>query len=244
MLLRVNNLSAKVPEKNKIILKNIFLEIKEGSIHLLIGPNGSGKSSLAKAIMGLSGIEVISGQVLVKEKDITYWPVEKRAQTGLVLAFQEPAYFDGVKVKDFLEISFKDKKNEKELKKILKLVGLNSEFLNREMSHELSGGERKRIELASVILMKPRLIILDEPDSGLDIIIYHELANILQNIKKETKASILLITHREELGFLANKASFLFHGQILAQGGFREVMRKYCQTVNRKRVCQQCSKNL
>ena len=106
------------------------------------------------------------------------------------------------------------------------------------MSTSLSGGERKRIELASVILMKPQLLILDEPDSGLDIIIYKELYDILENIKEETNASILLITHREETGAIAQRASFLNNGRLILTGSFRDVMRKYCQTVGRKKLCR------
>ena len=243
MLLKVNNLSVRVQKNERTILKKISLEIKNNSVYVLIGPNGSGKSSLAYTLMGLPTMQVTSGQILFRGKDITLWSTERRARAGITLAFQDPAYFEGIKVRDFLLISNRGKTNQNDLIRSLKLVGLEPAFLEREMDRTLSGGERKRIELASVILMKPKLIILDEPDSGLDIIIYRELINILQGIKENIGTSILLITHREELGLIADEAAFLFQGEILAQGEFRKVMRKYCQKVGRKKICPQHSKN-
>jgi len=237
-ILEVKNLSVESIEDKKKILENISFDIAEKSIHVLIGPNGSGKSTLAYALIGSSRFKVVSGKIIFQNKDITKLSTDKRAKMGLTLAFQEPAYFEGITVENFLRAGNKNI-TQSDIEKILSLVDLEPEkFLNREINQGLSGGERKRIEFASVLTMKPKLMILDEPDSGLDIIIYREFYNILENIKKETKASVLLITHREELGYIANQATFLNQGKIIYSGNFRKVMRKYCQFSGRKKICQ------
>jgi len=244
-LLEIKNLSVKSVEGNKEILTDVSIEIDHKSIYVLIGPNGSGKSTLAYSLMGLPRFKITQGQIIFSGKKINKLPPHKRAKAGITLAFQEPAYFEGLTVENFLKAG-NEKLSRQEVEKIISLVGLEpKEFLNRTMNHNLSTGERKRIELASVIAMKSKLIILDEPDAGLDIIVYHELYNILNNIKKETNASILLITHREEAGIIANKAAFLKQGKIICRGSFRRVMISYCQSSGRKKLCQKvCPNNL
>ncbi len=246
-LLKIKNLSVKSGENNKEILKNISLEIDEKSIHVLMGANGSGKSTLAYALMGISRFKVTGGSVIFLNKNITKLSIDQRAKMGMTLAFQEPAIFEGISVQDFLRAGNK-KISRKKTEEILSLIGLEpKKFINRYVDQTLSGGERKRIELASVIALKPKLIILDEPDAGLDIIIYRELYGILENIKRETKASILLISHREEVGLIADRATFLRRGKTICSGPFRPVMRKYCQSLKRKEICLKtmpCLKNL
>ena len=245
-LLEIKNLSVESREDNKKILENVSFEIDKKSIHILIGANGSGKSTLAYALMGLPRFKITSGKILLLGKDITKLSTDKRAKTGMTLAFQEPALFEGISVEDFLKAGNK-KLNKKEIERVLFLTGLEpKKFIGRKIDQTLSGGERKRIELASVIALKPKLIILDEPDAGLDIIIYRELYGILGNIKQETGASILLISHREELGLIADQATFLRQGKIVCSGPFRPVMRKYCQSLTKRKICLRkfCLKNL
>jgi len=238
-ILEVKNLCVQTTQNGKKLLNKVCFSVEKKSIHAILGPNGSGKSSLAMALMGIERFKISSGKILFNNKDITGLPVYKRAKLGISLAWQNPCFLEGISVEQFIAIG-KRNITEKEIDKSLSLVGLDpKKFKKRELSSELSGGERKRIELASVIAMKPRLLILDEPDSGLDMIIYKELHNILRNIKEQTNASILLITHREESGIIADKASFLYQGKIMATGKFRPIMRKYCQTLNRKAICQQ-----
>jgi Fe-S cluster assembly ATP-binding protein len=117
------------------------------------------------------------------------------------------------------------------------MIGMEENILNRKTDEKLSGGERKRIELASVVAMKPKLMILDEPDASLDIIVYNELYDILLNIKEKLNCSILLITHREEAGLVANKATLIDNGKSIASGRFRHVMRKYCELTGRRERC-------
>lgn len=233
-ILEVKNLSVFSQETKEKILKNISFDIKEKTIHVLIGPNGSGKSTLAYALMGLSSYKIISGKIFFYKKNITKIPAYKRAKIGISLAFQEPAYFEGITVKNFLKVSNKNISHS-EIEKALYLVGLEpKKFLGREMNHTLSSGERKRIEFASVILTKPKLMILDEPDSGLDIIIYRDFYKILRNIKKEIKTTILLITHREELAYISDRASFLNHGTIICTDTFKKAIKKYYQLLIKK----------
>lgn len=236
-ILKIENLSALTLNQAKPILSHISLTLKKASTTVIMGPNGSGKSTLAHTIMGLPRFKVSQGKIIFNNQDITYLPTFKRAKLGLTLAFQEPAYFEGITTQGFIQAGSPGI-TISEIEKYLKLVGLEpKKFLQRKLDQTLSGGERKRIELASVMAMKAKLIILDEPDSGLDIILYRELYSILENIKKATKASILMITHREEPGFLADQAILLHQGTIMAQGDFRSVMRRYCQLVGRKKTC-------
>ena len=241
-ILEVKNLSVESKETKKKILENISFEVEKNSIYVLIGPNGAGKSTLAYTLMGIPRFKVVTGKIIFKNKDITKFSIKERVKMGLALTFQEPAYFENIKVKDFLKLGNKNI-SEKEIKEILSLVGLEpKDFLNRKINRQLSSGERKRIEFASVIAMKPELMILDEPDSGLDIIIYKEFYNILENLKELTKSSIILITHREEIGAICDKAGLLYKGKIIEEGSFRKVMKKYCQIVNRKKVCKKFEK--
>ena len=237
-LLEVKNLSVESRENGKNILKNVSFGIGKESIHILIGANGSGKSTLAYALMGLPRLKITPGKIIFLGEDITKLPTDRRAKLGMTLAFQEPAFFEGISVENFIRAGNK-KISRKKIEEILLIIGLEpGKFINRNVDQTLSGGERKRIELASVIALNPKLIILDEPDSGLDIIIYRELYNILENIKRKTKSSILLISHREELGLIADQATFIRRGEAVCSGPFRPVMREYCQSLKRKEICQ------
>jgi len=235
-MLKVTNLTLKSELENKIIVDSANLEIRENEIHCLLGKNGSGKSSLAYALLGITNNLVQSGKIIFLKKNITQKAIYKRAKLGLTLAFQEPARFEGLSVRKFLLANNKTnfKKN---IEKTLKLVDLDEEILDRNVDEKLSGGERKRIELASVILMRPKLMILDEPDASLDIIVYNELYNLLLKIKNNLKCSILLITHREEAGLIADKATLIEKGKVISTGKFRAVMLEYCKRSNTKNKC-------
>jgi len=237
-ILEVKNLSVFAFDRKEPILKKVSLVVRERSIHALLGPNGSGKSTLAYALMGLSRFRKIEGKIFLKGKEITGLPIFKRAKLGLTLAFQEPVRLEGIKVVDYLLVGAAEK-SKSEAAKALNLVGLDpSEYLERFVDKNLSGGERKRVELASAVMMKPKLLILDEPDSGLDVIIYKELYDLLESIKKETGASILIISHREEAAGIADSASLLWKGELVKRGNFREVMREYCELSGRKKICR------
>ncbi|RLJ09369.1 MAG: ABC transporter ATP-binding protein, partial [Candidatus Aenigmatarchaeota archaeon] len=164
-ILEVKNLSVELRESRKRIMEDVSFKVEEGSIYVLIGPNGAGKSTLAYTLMGIPRFKVISGKIIFRNRDITYLPTAKRAKLGMSLAFQEPARFEGIKVEDFLKAGNRNI-SARELEEILSMLNLSPEkFLSREIS-TLSGGERKRVELASLVALKPILMILDEPDAG------------------------------------------------------------------------------
>jgi Fe-S cluster assembly ATP-binding protein len=236
-ILKIEKMSVYSKESGIMLLRNINLEIGSNEIHCLIGKNGSGKSTLAYVLMGLDKYKIKSGKIYFLDKNITDFPTYKRARMGMTIAFQEPARFEGLLVKDFLMAGKKNATNN-ELNKSLESVDLGPEFLSRNIDNKLSGGERKRIEIASVMIMRPKLLILDEPDASLDIIVYNEFYDLLLKIRKELHCSILLITHREEAGLVADRATLLDKNTTAKTGKFREVMRIYCTLMGSREKCK------
>ncbi len=235
MMLKVENFNLKNEITGENILSKVNLEIGENEIHCLLGKNGSGKTSLAQAIMGISSGLINSGQILFFGKNINKKNISDRSKMGITMAFQEPARFEGLSVEKFLLLSSKNKKTK--INKILKLLNLDKEILKRKLDNKLSGGERKRVEIASVALTEPKLMILDEPDASLDIVVYNELYDLLIKLKKEMRCSILLITHREEAGLISDKATLIEKGNTIITGKFRTVMMEYCKRSKIKDRC-------
>ncbi|WP_457612368.1 ABC transporter ATP-binding protein [Methanocaldococcus sp.] len=235
MLLEIKDLHVK--RGNKEILKGVNLNVKENEIHAIIGPNGAGKSTLAYTIIGVSGYKPHKGKIIFKGKDITNKSITERARKGLTLAWQEPARFEGIKVKDYLKIGMNKKylgREEEKIREALELVGLNPDrYLNRYVDESLSGGERKRIELASIICIEPDLAVLDEPDSGIDMISMDEIGRVFKYLK-DKGCSLLVITHREELSNYADRASLICGGEVVKTGTPEEVADFY------KRRCGKC----
>jgi Fe-S cluster assembly ATP-binding protein len=198
------------------ILHNVNLSIREAEIHSILGVNGTGKSTLAAAIMGLSGYESITGKVLFRGENITSLPVFERARRGITLAWQEPARFEGLTIAEYLEIGKRASGNEfLSAKECLAKVGLEpTRYLARAVDATLSGGERRRVELASVLVMKPKLVILDEPDSGIDALSIDNIVNVIRTLAKAGTA-VLLITHHEEVAAIADRSSSLCAGTVL-----------------------------
>ncbi|ADG13770.1 ABC transporter ATP-binding protein [Methanocaldococcus infernus] len=234
-MLKVENL--KVKRGNKEILKGINLEVKKNEIHTIIGPNGAGKSTLAYTLMGVSGYKPSGGKIIFKGEDITNKSITERARLGLTLAWQEPARFEGIKVRDYLKIGMNKKyagREEEKIREALELVGLNPErYLDRYVDESLSGGERKRIELASIICIEPDLAILDEPDSGIDMVSIDEIGKVFKYLKNKG-CSLLVITHREELSKYGDRASLICGGEVIKTGKPDEVANFY------KRRCGKC----
>jgi Fe-S cluster assembly ATP-binding protein len=203
----------------KPILHDLNLHVLPGEIHAILGVNGSGKSTLASIIMGLSGFCPTSGKVVFWGEEITALPISDRAKRGITLAWQEPARFEGLTVAEYMELGKHGSPGGGPLpEECLLMVGLSPErYLQRTVDATLSGGERKRVELASVLSMKPRLSILDEPDSGIDAL---SLTRILEAVRILAKngASVLLITHQNEIAASADRASSLCNGTILKTG--------------------------
>jgi len=204
-----------------IILNKINLEIGKNEIHTLLGVNGVGKSSLAYCIMGCSGYEIKEGKIYFEGKDITKFSLSQRAKLGITLAWQESARFEGITIEDYLSLSRKNGNDS--LEEILNKVALNPKlYLNREVNEELSGGERKRVELASVYAMRPKIAILDEPDSGIDMLSLKKIRDYILNLK-ERGSSVFLITHREEITEISDKISLICNGDIVKSGNPNKV---------------------
>lgn len=215
-ILEVKGLSVKV--EDKLILKNVTFSLKEGVSHILFGPNGSGKTTLISTFMGLPGYEVTSGQIYFKGQDITGKNVDERAQLGIVISFQNPPEITGVKLGDLLKLclgkSTSDEFTAEEQKQI-EAFRLTS-FLNRDINVGFSGGERKRSEILQLIFLKPKLLLLDEPDSGVDVESLRLIAIEIQRYIEESGASALIITHKGDI-LEHVKAGY---GCILLEGQF------------------------
>ncbi len=204
------------------ILYRLNLLIRAGEIHGLVGLNGSGKSSLAYALMGCAGYEADEGRIQFGGQDITHVSMTERARRGLTLAWQEPARFEGLAVGSYLHIGARDAPSG-ELGAALEAVALApAAYLTRPVDRALSGGERKRIELASVFAMRPKLAILDEPDSGIDVLSLGDITALIRRMAAEGTA-VLLITHRDEMVTVADSASLMCQGSIVFQGEASEV---------------------
>ncbi|MCL7411335.1 MAG: ABC transporter ATP-binding protein [Methanosarcinaceae archaeon] len=212
------------------------MEVEECEIHSVIGPNGAGKSTLAYLLMGIGGYEPQEGSVHFNGEDVTQFTITQRAKLGITLAWQEPARFEGLTVRDYLSIGAGStgKVLENTLRHALEMVDLSPEkYLYREVSEALSGGERKRIEMASILTMKPKLAILDEPDSGIDVVSLKEVIALIQDLKKNG-SSVLVITHRDEIAAASDKASLMCDGMIVKTGSPAEISDFF------KKKCKPC----
>ena len=190
-LLSVQHLSYKLGQKT--ILADFNLDLRAGELLILTGPNGSGKSTLAELIMGLK--QPSSGDILFLNQSILALNVTERARLGIALAFQLPVAIRGLKVKDVVANP-----------KTLAQVGLSEDYLERQLDTTLSGGERKRIEIASVLSRQAQLYIFDEPEAGIDLWSFDRLVKIFQKLQKaQPTASILLISHQERLFKIATR---------------------------------------
>lgn len=212
-MLIVNNLDFEVRDKK--ILDGLDLALAEGEIHALLGANGTGKTTLAYLIMGCAGYTPTSGEIRFQDQLINTLPLHERAQLGITMTWQEPARFEGLPVADYLSLR---KGADSDPAECLRRVGLQPDlYLDRAVDKTLSGGERKRIELASVLALQPRLALLDEPASGIDMLSIQEIIDVIQALKASGVA-VLLITHRQEIARVADRASYLCGGRIVATG--------------------------
>jgi Fe-S cluster assembly ATP-binding protein len=214
-ILEIKNLTLK--KDGRILLDNINIEIWQGYVHAIVGPNGAGKSTLANTIMGLSGYRDFTGDILYDGKSIKNLSIDERARLGITLVFQEPARFEGLSVDDFILAGVKEKKSGLVDEALLK-VGLDpTRYRNRSVDKTLSGGERKRIELASIYAMKPRLVFLDEPDSGVDIDSVKYIFEIIKEFKKQG-TTVILVTHSPEVLKQSDHAFLLCAGKLICKG--------------------------
>lgn len=214
---------------NKKILDNINLELDTDKFIVITGPNGSGKSTLVKIIMGIEKQD--SGQVLLDGKDISKKKIDERAKLGIAFAFQQPVKFKGITVYDLLKLSAKKDIKRKEACEILSKVGLCAkEYVDREVNASLSGGELKRIEIATVALRNSKLSIFDEPEAGIDLWSFNSLINVFEAIRKEIKGTTLIISHQERILNIADEIILLNNGKVEKSGEKDKIMNSILKT--------------
>jgi len=207
---------------NRRILNGVSMEIWPGHVHAIVGPNGAGKSSLASAIMGLSGYTDVQGDITLDGESIKSLSVHERALRGITLGWQEPARFEGLRVGDFIRAGVRNG-TRRTVATALELVGLDpGEYLNRAVDRTLSGGERKRIELASILAMSPRLVLLDEPDSGIDVDALNRIFAAIQHLKSNG-ATVVMITHSQTVLRQAEHAFLMCSGRIINKGTVEKI---------------------
>lgn len=237
-MLQIKDLRVEI--EGKPILKNVNMEIPRGETHVLFGPNGSGKTSLLMTIMGFSGYNVTHGKIIFKGEDITHMPIWERARMGIGVSFQRPPTINGVKTKDIVEICAGDQIIDVE--SLAKQLNF-SDFLARDVNHNFSGGEIKRSELLQLMAQQPDLILLDEPESGVDlesIVLIGDTINSLLNktvkhpmekphidIVSSRAKSALVITHTGHIldYITADKGQVLYDGVLCCSRNAREILK-------------------
>ena len=214
-MLELVNVCFSVKEKGrtKDILKNINLKIEDDKFFVITGPNGSGKSTLAKIIMGIN--KVTSGKILFNGEDITDLGVTERAKLGISFAFQQPVRFKGITVKRMIELATGGEINVGEACKYLADVGLCArDYIDREVDTSLSGGEVKRVEIASIMARELGLAIFDEPEAGIDLWSFTMLVETFKVMKNKRNQSIVLISHQERIMSVADRIIVIASGRI------------------------------
>ena len=220
---------------NKKILDNINLKLEDNQFVVITGPNGSGKSTLAKIIMGIEKQD--NGQVILDGQYISNKTIYERANLGMSFAFQQPVKFKGITVYDLLRISAKKQINRKEACEILAKVGLCAkEYLDREVNSSLSGGELKRIEIATVALRQAKLTIFDEPEAGIDLWSFQSLIKVFEEIRNEIHGTTIIISHQERILNIADKIIIMKAGKI-EKIGTREELISEVIGANTKPAC-------
>ena len=203
-MLEIRNLCVNIKNSDVQILKGVFLNIKPGEVHAIMGPNGTGKSTLSKAIMGNYMYEITEGKINFNGEDIVKLPVYDRARKGIFLCMQDPTVIDGVSNSEFLRTAMGEVSGEKvnlysfikSMETAMGDVELDSSMLHRSLNKGFSGGEKKKNEILQMMMLKPKLIILDELDSGLDVDSLRVVCeNINKYLKENPETSVLIITH-------------------------------------------------
>ena len=205
------------PEGNKRILDDVSLTIPDGKLIVLTGPNGGGKTTLAKTIAGINMPQ--SGQILLDGEDITSLDPTERAKKGIAFAFQQPVRFKGISVRRLLELAAGRKLTEEELFEVLENVGVQPGlYIDRAVDTKLSGGEIKRIEIATVLLRKARVMVFDEPEAGIDLWSFNNLIRVFETIRDRRDCSLIVISHQERILSIADEIVMIQNGKVGLSG--------------------------
>ena len=223
-MLELQNLTLTVPAENGTtdILKDVSLTIEDKKFVVITGPNGGGKTTLAKVIMGL--VMPTSGKIRWNGEDITSLSVSERAKKGISYGFQQPPRFKGMRVKDLLEIAAGEKLGHNEACSYLTQVGLCAkDYVDRDVDASLSGGEVKRIEIATILARKSPLMIFDEPEAGIDLWSFARLTETFKAIHAKRESTIIIISHQERIIRLADEIILMANGNVAARGDADEI---------------------
>jgi Fe-S cluster assembly ATP-binding protein len=232
-MLKINNLHASV--EDKAILKGINLDVKPGEVHAIMGPNGSGKSTLASVIAGKEEYEVDEGEILLEGENIDELSAEERAHKGVFLSFQYPVEIPGVSVTNFMKTAINETRKAKGLEdmpanEMLKMIREKSEmleidrkFLSRSLNEGFSGGEKKRNEIFQMAMLEPKLAILDETDSGLDIDALRIVANGVNKLKSKDNAVIVITHYQRLLDYIVPDFVHVLHNGRIVKSGTKEL---------------------
>jgi len=226
-MLEIKNLHVKTADKE--IVKGLDLQIGENQIHAIMGPNGSGKSTLASTLMGHPGYEVTEGEVLFLDENLLELEADERAAKGLFLSFQYPSEVEGVNISSYLRMIYNKSHGTKVspvkfreiLKEKMEILDIKEEFINRYLNDGFSGGEKKRMEMLQMLILEPKLAILDETDSGLDVDALKVVSKAVNFLVENQKMSVILITHYTRiLNYIKPEfVHVLKDGRIIKEGG-------------------------
>ena len=225
-MLRIDRVGLELGQRQ--ILDDVTLDVWRGHVHAIVGPNGAGKSTLAATVMGLAGYRHHSGEIRFDGELLNDRSIDERARLGITLAWQEPARYEGLSVRRFIAAGAREARNDR-VAETISLVGLDpKKYADRAIDRTLSGGERKRIELASIIAMDPKLVMMDEPDSGIDVDALDRIFDAIQQLKRQG-TTVLLITHSQAVLRQADHAFLICDGHLMCKGSLEKVEAMYGQ---------------
>ena len=230
-LLKVKNLHVKVQEGE--ILHGVDLDIKDGETHVLMGPNGTSKSTLGYALIGHPGYEISEGKIEFAGEDITEAGADERAKKGIFLSFQNPIEVPGVSLSSFIRSALEQISDEKikvwdfnkRLKETMKVLDMDEAYAERDLNVGFSGGEKKKAEVLQLLMLKPKLAILDETDSGLDVDAVKTVSAGIEEFQKRCGGALLIITHSTKIleSLKVDKVHIMLDGKIGKEGGYELV---------------------
>lgn len=224
-MLELQNISFAVHETDskKEIIHDVNVTIGDHEFVAITGPNGGGKSTLAKIIVGIE--QPTEGRILYNGEDITQWSITDRAKAGVGFAFQQPVRFKGITVKDLIRLATGENISTADACAYLSEVGLCArDYIDREVNASLSGGELKRIEIATIIARKAQLSVFDEPEAGIDLWSFNNLIRVFEKMHGETKGSIVIISHQERILNVADRIIVIADGRVSNVGSKDEIM--------------------